>query len=119
MNEDNVIQTIELSIQDAKKNIALNAALKKLHDDPNFKKVILDGYFRDEAIRLVGIKAQPNCSGDDIQREINKAIDGIGSLSQYFNSIHANAVQSTKALHDNEEALREELLDRRLSGESD
>lgn len=40
--------------------ISKGEALKRLQDNPDFKAVILDGFLKDEVLRVVSLKADPN-----------------------------------------------------------
>ena len=54
---DNQVEEIELEINQAKEKVALKDSLEKLIKNRDFKKVITEGYFEQEAIRLVLLKA--------------------------------------------------------------
>ena len=108
MNEQQ-IKHIDLSIEQAKANIQRYEQLNKLASNKEFKELILDGYFRDEASRLVLLKADPNMLGDTEQLHIGKLIDGIGALRQYFSTIERIGEMSQRALKEHEQT-REELL---------
>jgi len=47
---DQQIEQIELSIEAAKANVEKMEALLRLIDNKDFKKIIDDGYFKDEAV---------------------------------------------------------------------
>lgn len=53
------IQQIEITIEQAKKLIERKNQIEKLTSNREFRKVILDGYFVDEAARLAGISGDP------------------------------------------------------------
>lgn len=108
------IKQLELSIEEAKEMIALGDAIEKLYKNTYFKKVILEGYFKDEAIRLVMAKSNPMLlqgnavmKSDDIQRDLDRGIFGIGFLQQYLFTRLKFAEQAKKALSDSELMLEE------------
>lgn len=107
LNQD--IQQIEVNIAVAKEKVALGECLKRLSKNRDFKKLIEQCYFKDEAHRLIMVKSSPNCQSDEIQKEILKDIDGIGSLYQFFCAIGSEAETMARNLA-NDEAMRDEIL---------
>ena len=106
MNQD--IQQIQVSIDECKEKIALGECLKRLSKNRDFKKLIEQVYFKDEAHRLTMVKASPNCQDEAIQKEIIKDIDGIGSLYQFFCAIGTEAQTMAHNLAQHE-LMRDEL----------
>lgn len=98
---------IEVSMAGAKKVVAMGDALGRLMKNPDFKLLILDGYLKDEAVRLVHAKANPACQRADIQAAIVKDIDAIGSLDQYFRTVDIAADQAATSIEEAENALTE------------
>jgi hypothetical protein len=76
---------IELSIEEAQKKVADRDALKKLFGNRDFKRIFVEGYFKENALRLVGISAEPSTAAhhDDIHEEIRS----ISLLSQYLRNV--------------------------------
>jgi hypothetical protein len=104
------LETIELSIEDAKAQIAMKDALEKLTRNRDFKKLILDEYFEKNAIRLVMLKSSPVAQGSaEVHDGVLREMDAIGSLRQYFAGVMRNGTIAEKSLRDYEET-REELL---------
>lgn len=112
--ESTEVQEIELSIENARKMVKLAESLERLHDNPDFKDVITEGYFKDEAVRLVSLKAAPQMQDDHSQALIVKDIDGIGSLRQYFHTIYQMADNAQRAIEDGQAALDEMAEDGEL-----
>jgi CHAT domain-containing protein len=103
------LQAIEANIREAKKIVDQGDALERLRSNRDFKKVILDGYFADEAIRLVHLKASPAMQSPDMQKSIISQMDAIGSLDQYFTTVLQKASIARKAISADEET-RDEIL---------
>jgi hypothetical protein len=103
------IHEVEVSMQHAKKAIEMREDLQKLTSNPTFEKVLLKGYFEEEASRLVLLKAEPSMEDDKQQKQIMLGIDGIGALRQYFRTIMQLGSMAEKSLIDNEE-MHAELL---------
>lgn len=101
------IQAIESNIREAKKFVEQGDALERLRANRDFKKVITEGYFEREAIRLVHLKADPNMQSPDSQKSIIAQMDAIGSLDQYFMAVFAQANMARKAIDSSEEMIDE------------
>ena len=107
MNEN--IQALEDSIQDCKVIIETGEALQRLMKNRDFKKVILEGYFKDEPIRLVHLKSDVSFQTPERQQAILTQMDSIGALNQYFNTLNHMMEQAKKASMAATE-LRDEML---------
>lgn len=98
---------IELTMNQAKDLISFAESLERLHKNRDFKKIFSEGYFKDEALRLVGLKADPNMQTPERQEQILRDIDAIGSLQQYFRTVYQRAAWAERAIQDGQEALEE------------
>jgi len=103
------IQAIEENIRQAKVIAGAGESLERLRSNRDFKVVILDGYFKEEAIRLVHLKAEPAMQSPEMQKSIIAQMDAIGSLGQYFTAVIQKASIANKAIVSDEEA-RDEIL---------
>lgn len=103
------LDAIERSIQQAKAYVESGNALKKLKENREFNKVILIGYFQDEAVRLVHLKSDVTQQTPAAQESINKQIDAIGAFSQYMNTVLYRADMALKSIEADEEA-KEDIL---------
>lgn len=103
------LHEIELNIKQAQKIVEQGNALERLRNNNDFKKVIMEGYFEQEAIRLVHLKADQNMQDVERQKSILNQIDAIGSLNQYFQTVFHRSSLASKAIAADEET-REELL---------
>ena len=106
MNQE-AIQAIESNIREAKKLVEFGASLERLQANRDFKKVILDGYFAEEAIRLVHLKSDPNMQSADSQKAIIAQMDSIGAVRQYLDISLHRARMALKAISSDEETLDE------------
>jgi len=109
-----MLQRVEHSIQYHKKFVELGNALERLKSNKDFKKLILEGYFEKEAIRLVHFKASPSAQTEEMQKSIELQMNAIGALSQYFNTVFQQAEMARKTI-EQDEAMREELLEEGLN----
>lgn len=108
------IQAIEDNIRQARKIAEVGEALERLRNNRDFKKVMLEGYFEQEAIRLVHLKSDQNVQSPDMQKSIIAQIDAIGAVSQYFSTVMHKASIARKAIASDEEA-RDEILEEELN----
>ena len=109
MNLTDTVQAIEANIREAKKIVEVGESLERLRSNRDFKKVISEGYFEKEAIRLVHLKADPGMQSPEMQKSIVAQMDAIGSLSMYFNTVFAQASIAKKAIISDEQT-RDEIL---------
>lgn len=107
MSKDTQIQEIELSIEEAKAQVALADALQRLHKNPDFKLVILDGYFRDEAARMVGLLADPNMQDERMQAAVNNSLRSISELRSHFGKVFHFGELASIAIGDAQAAITE------------
>ena len=105
----NELEQIESSIKQSKRTVDLGSALERLFDNRDFKQVITEGYFNQEAVRLVHLKSDPNMQSPDTQKAIISQMDSIGYLNQYFSTVLALASMASKSI-DADEQTREDLL---------
>lgn len=104
------LSNLDRDAKAAKVQLDLGSALANLRNNRDFKKLITEGYLKDEAIRLVSLKADPMMQTPEFQASIVKQIDAIGFLAQYFITIdqkHGIAVNQVKSI----DAMREDLLE--------
>ena len=105
------IETIELSMAQAKSAIATMSTLNRLTANKDFEEIILKGYFEKEASRLVLLRADPSMGDEEGQKLIDNQIIAIGHLRQHFVTIMHFGRMATKELADDEETLDELLTE--------
>jgi hypothetical protein len=107
MQNEDQLQNIEVSIEEAKKVINLKNSFISLSSNKDFQTVIENSYFKDESARLVMAKSAGLTP--EQQANIDNMIYGIGALYNFFNTLTMRGVQMEDALRDDEQA-REEIL---------
>jgi|TARA_B110000914_G_scaffold216160_1_gene220839 hypothetical protein len=112
MSTDQELQDLEDSMNDAKHFIDIKESTVKLFKNKEFKKVVLDYYFKEEAARLVMAKA--SSLTPEQKNLIDNMIYGIGALSNFFDSVLTRGMQAEQALREDENA-RTEILQEDLS----
>ena len=105
---DITVSELERDIRHSKDQIALDNALQRLLTNTDFQEVIVKGLFEREAIRLVGLKADPSQQSQDKQAQILRDIDGIGFLHTYLRTITQIADIARKNLPEQLAALDDE-----------
>ena len=104
-----IVEAIERSIKQARVAVEESNALERLRNNKDFKKVILDNYFKEEAVRLVHLKADPSMQSVDSQKSIVAQMDAIGAVSQFLTHILQRGALATKQIA-SDEATRDEIL---------
>jgi len=104
------METVEIEIEAAKEMIALRDSLNKLYKNKQFKAVIEQSYFKEEAARLVMAKSNTSLS-DDNQKYIDNMILGIGALANYFEMVARRGAEMEQVLADSEAAQQEMLAE--------
>ncbi len=102
------VKVLEDNIRESKKLVELGEALERLQSNRDFKKLIMEGFFEKEAIRLVHLKGDVNMQSAESQKSIINQMDAIGALSQYFFTVRYKAGMAAKAIAYDEET-RDEL----------
>ncbi|WP_225784518.1 hypothetical protein [Xenophilus sp. Marseille-Q4582] len=104
------LKALDKQDQDNRQLVELGDSLNRLRTNRDFKRVISQAYFKDEAVRLVHLKSDPNMQDAEKQKSIVAQIDAIGSFSAFLNTVMANAAHARRALSESE-AMREEILE--------
>ena len=72
----------ELSLEEANKIAEVGRMAEELSENHAFKKLVLEGYFVEEASRLVHLLADPSMEKE--QERITQAMHGIANFRQYL-----------------------------------
>ena len=67
--------------------VEMYEALSRLHDNPDFQKVILEGYFKDEPIRITSLLATDYVRREGVRPVLMEKLVAISSLEDYFQTI--------------------------------
>lgn len=115
MSQDN-IEAIEKEIADGKNTVELGDAIERLRINRDFKRVVIEGYFEKEAIRLVHLLADPAMQTPVARANIVASMEAIGNFSQYLSNSIRFSDMARKLINDCE-VTREEMLAEGLSDE--
>ena len=67
--------------------VMMYEALSRLHDNPDFQKVILEAYFKDEPIRITSLLATDYARREGVRPVLMEKLVAISSLEDYFQTI--------------------------------
>lgn len=84
MTKDTQLAQLDREEKQAKYDKGMAESLERLYSNRDFKRLVLDGYFKDEAVRLVQLKATPSMQNPQSQASIIQQIDAIGSFQQFL-----------------------------------
>jgi len=113
MNHENQLEQVELGIKEAEEMIELADSLQRLHNNKDFKIVITNGYFVEEARRAVLLKSDPEMQSNEHQKQVDNIILSVGGLYAYFNKTYQMGNMAQRSLEDNEQT-RSEILQEQL-----
>jgi hypothetical protein len=101
------IEAIERDVATATTIVNLGNTLERLKKNKDFNTVIVKGFFEQEAIRLVHLKADPSMQSKEAQDSIIAQMDAIGGLSSYLDTIILRANMARRTLEDSADQLAE------------
>ena len=99
------LQQLEENIRHADGIITEGKCLDRLYNNLDFKTIVLEGYFKKEAVRLVHLKADPAMQDERNQKNILAQIDAIGTLKAYFHTLGHRVSMAEKNKANDEETL--------------
>ncbi len=108
----NDLQQVEIQIEMATRIRKLRDSCVNLMDTPLWKDVIDEGYFKEEAARLVMAKSS-HLTPEQMQL-IDNMQYGIGALANYIESVMRRGAEMDQAIGEHEET-REEILAEEVS----
>ena len=103
------IKQVEMSIQEAETNVKNRDHVIALSKNPDFRELIMKGYFEQEAVRLVHMKGAQGMQSPEQQTLVSNAMLAVSNFKQYLDNMVQMGNVSEKALKDHEQT-REELL---------
>ena len=106
------IEQVEIQIEMANKLRKIRDTCVKLTDSDAFREVITEGYFKEEAARLVMAKSS-NLSVDQMKL-IDNMQYGIGALANFIESVMRRGAEMDQAVGEHEQT-REEILAEEVS----
>lgn len=101
------IQQVQLSIEEARKFISKVEALERLEQNADFKLLIFDTYFVDEAARYTGLLAEPAMQAPHHQAGMLSSLRGISELRQFLLKLKLQGEQQRNDLTQQLELLED------------
>lgn len=100
------VREIEQDIRKSEEAIEFGKALERLRDNKDFKLIIEQAYLRDEAVRLVHLRADPAMESPLKQAAIIRDIDAIGSLVGFLRNIESSTSRAFSKLEQDRAELQ-------------
>ena len=79
-------ENVELETTEIEHYVDMGQALNRLRDNPDFKKVIIEGYFRDKAADSVSLLSMPAIKKRGERGDIMEDLVAISNLQFFFSS---------------------------------
>lgn len=114
MSKDNLkkeLAQIDERIESLQKDIQLGKDLEALHENEQFKNVILDSYFEDEAKRIFGLLTNPTPLKREQIENLNDKLATIRVFKEYFQTLLINANMAPEQIEEEEE-FRKKITER-------
>lgn len=99
---DQQLENINVTEAQAKEMIEIREALLRLNNNADFKKIILEQYFKKEPERIAILTGRLSHDEKAITR-LHNDLKAIGALQQFFTTIHQGANAALKTLEDTEQ----------------
>ena len=81
-------------------------SLERLEKNPDFKKVMLDGYIREKALDSVSLLAKPAIKKRNERGDVMEDLVAISNLQYYLRMIHTMGSNGRQDLEEYEESMR-------------
>jgi len=110
------LNSIEISIAQARVSIARKDQLVRLQGNPDFVALIEKGFMESHAVRQVMLKAHPSLQSEAQQKLLDQQITAIGGFKQFLIGVYTEGMNAAAALAADEQT-REDLLAEGLADE--
>lgn len=104
-NEQDV-QAINLTIEQAQASIRLGQALERLERNPDFQTLIIGEYLREQPIRLGHLVSDPTMQSKEKRKNILAELRSVGDFLSFLRSTSQRAHMAMEAVRINEEELQ-------------
>lgn len=107
MTNQTRIETLQLTIDDAKLAVELMHKLETLNKHKEFNEVIDEQLFKNYAQSLVHLLSDPARQSDEEREDIIKDMEMIGRFRQFLHSIYQRGRMAEKTILDTQEEIDE------------
>ena len=83
--------------------VGMRQALERLETNPDFQKVILDGYFKDKAVNGVSLLATTYIKRNGLRPDVMESLVAISQLQDYFISIKQLGAEAPEDIDDEDD----------------
>lgn len=83
--------------------VGMRQALERLEANPDFKKVVLEGYFKDRAVNAVSAMASNYVRKSNTRGELIEELNAISQLQQHFIIIKSMGAEAPDDEFDDDE----------------
>lgn len=104
---DNRIETLELTIEEAKKTVELMKKMDKLRKNKDFNAIIEKELLEYYALNIVYLLSDPTMQSKEKQLDLHKELEMVGRFRQFCSSIYQNGRLAEKAIIDSQESIDE------------
>lgn len=108
------VEEIQITIESARETVAKRDNLLKLAKNRQFKEMIMEGYLKEEAIRLTQISAR--IEHKEYRDEIADAIKAISHFQQWMDRILTMGDMAETSILEHEKALQDAFELEELEG---
>ena len=109
MNHDGISE-LDAVITTCQNQIELGKAVERLYRNPDFKKVVGEGYFEKEPIRLVRALSSPVFNNPEKREALMREMEGVSRFSAYLSDIVNAGERAVTQLHETED-LRQTMIE--------
>lgn len=105
------IETLELTIEQAKKSVDLMNRMDRLRKNRDFKVIFEDELFDNYTRSTAYLLSDPQMQGENEQKDLQLELQAIGRVRQFFSAIYQKGRIAEKSIEDSQntiEELREE-----------
>lgn len=107
MNND--LQEIEVTIEEALAQVRRGELVLSLEKNPEFRELVLEGYFRDDAARVVMLLADKEHQSAERQTALHSDLVGISTFGEYLRAQKILGNMAAESIEQHK-ATREDIL---------
>lgn len=97
MSKERELKHLEMQVEEAHKIVDIADSLRRLHSNADFKKIILEQYFKEEPARIASLTGKLQHDEKAVGR-LHNDLKAVGALQQFFSTIYQGAAQAENLL---------------------
>jgi len=99
------VDEMQISIQQAQEAVALGDALERLQNNPDFQKLIIVDYLKEQAARLGHLMSDPQMQEKSKRKEVIRELEAIGYFLSYLRTVGQRSAMAKEAIRVNQEEI--------------